>query len=234
MMKISLTAAAFLAVAGSGHTQGLFSFDEAEGGGFVSGFIGSSIPADADLSGAGTALEAEFDTSAGFGGAIGYRLPFKYWTYFQPRVELEISSARSDVSGSRLNATPMTASGELSSTTFMLNNYNDITWSNRQTIVPFLGGGLGLSRLNLSLPNAAASGGSAAFAIDADTTAITTTFAGGVTWHANDHLELYGEARYITVYGAEFEGITAGGSATEALQDDLTAATFTVGARVGF
>lgn len=234
MTKISIIAAAFLALAGSGHAQGLFSFDEAEGGAFVSGFVGSSAPGNADLSGAGTRLAAEFDTSAAYGGAIGYRLPFKYWTYFQPRLELEISSARSDVSEARLNGIARTASGELSATSLLFNNYNDITWSDRQTIVPFVGGGLGFSRLDLSAAGAAVPGGVAAFVIDDDSTALTTTFAGGMTWRATDRFEVYGEARYITVYGAEFDQIAAGSSATQALEDDLTAATFTVGARIGF
>jgi opacity protein-like surface antigen len=196
--------------------------------------VGSSAPGDGDFSGAGVRLEAEFDTSAAFGGAVGYRLPFKYWTYFQPRLELEIASAQSDVSSSRLNGIPLTASGELSSTTFLFNNYNDITWSSGQTFVPFVGGGLGVTRAELSLASAAASGGSAAITIDDDTTALTTTFAAGLTWHATDRFEVYGEARYVTVYGVEFERIATVGSARQALEDDLTAATFTVGARVGF
>jgi Surface antigen len=234
MTKISLTAAAFLAFAGAGHAQALFSFEEADGGAFVSGFVGSSAPGDADLSGSGTRLAAEFDTSAAYGGAIGYRLPFKYWTYFQPRLELEILSGRSDVSGAQLNGIARTASGELSSTSFLFNNYNDITWSDQQTIVPFVGGGLGFSRIDLSASGAAAPGGVAAFAIEDDTTALTTTFSGGLTWRATDRFEVYGEARYTKVYGTEFEQVAAGSSATQALEDDLTAATFTVGARIGF
>jgi len=234
MIKISLAATALVALAGNASAQGLFSFDEADGGLFVSGFVGSSAPGDGDLSGAGTRLEAEFETSAAFGGAVGYRLPFKYWTYFQPRLELEISSAQSDVSGSRLNGNPVLASGELSSTTFLFNNYNDITWLSEQTIVPFLGGGLGFSRLDLSVAGEAAPGGAAAFAFEDDTTALTTTFAGGLTWHAKDQFEIYGEARYTKVYGAEFEQVSVGSFATQAFEDDLTAATFTVGARIGF
>ena len=234
MTKYSLTAAVFFALAGGASAQELFSFDEAEGGAYVSGFVGSYDPDDADLFGAGTRLGAEFDTSAAYGGALGYRLPFKYWTYFQPRLELEVSSARSDLSGSRLNAITQTSSGELSSTSFLFNNYNDITWSDRQTIVPFLGGGLGFSRLDLSAAAAPTSGGVTSFAIEDDTTALTTTFSGGLTWHASDRFEVYGEARYTTVYGAEFELVAAGSSAAQALEDDLKAATFTVGARIGF
>jgi opacity protein-like surface antigen len=234
MIKISLTATAFFVLAGSAGAQGLFALDEAEGGAFVSGFVGSSAPGDADLTGAGTRLGAEFDTSTTYGGAIGYRLPFKYWTYFQPRLELEISSAQSDVSRSRLNDIPLAASGELSATTFLFNNYNDITWSNGQTIVPFVGGGLGVSIVDLSIADAAAPGGISALANDDDTTALTTTFAGGLTWHATNRFEIYGEARYVTVYGANFDSISAGSSANQAFEDDLTATTFTVGARLGF
>ena len=138
------------------------------------------------------------------------------------------------MSEAKLNGIARTASGELSATSFLFNNYNDITWSDRQTVVPFVGGGLGFSRLDLSAASAAVPGGVAAFVIDDDTTALTTTFAGGLTWQATDRFEVYGEARYTTVYGAQFEPVAAGSSATQALEDDLTAATFTVGARIGF
>lgn len=234
MTKVSLAAATFLALAGSANAQGLFSFEEAEGGAFVSGFVGTSAPGDADLSGSGTRLAAEFDASVAYGGSVGYRLPFKYWAYFQPRLELEISSAQSDVSGARLNGTPRTNSGEISSTSFLLNNYNDITWSDRQTLVPFLGGGLGFSRLDLTLADTAVSGNVGLFSINDDATAFTTTLAGGLTWHATDRFEVYGEARYTTVYGVEFDRFAAGSSAAEALEDDMTAVTFTLGARMGF
>lgn len=234
MIKISLAASAFFALAGSASAQGLFALDEAAGGAFVSGFVGSSAPDDADLAGAGARLGAEFDTATTYGGALGYRLPFKYWTYFQPRLELEISSAQSDASGSRLNGIPLAASGELSTTKLLFNNYNDITWSKGQTLVPFVGGGLGVSRFDLSLADTAAPGGSSSLAIDDDTTALTTTFAGGLTWHATDRFEVYGEARYVTVYGAEFDGRSAGGSSNQGLEDDLAATKFIVGARLGF
>lgn len=234
MFKVSLVAGALCALAASASAQGLFSFDAAEGGPFVSGFAGPSVPGDIELSGAGTRLSAGFDTSAAYGGAAGYRMPFRYWTYFQPRLELEISSAKAGVSGTRLNGMPRTGSGELSSTSLLFNNYSDITWSPGQTIVPFLGGGLGVTRLDLSLADAAPSGAGPAFAINDDTSALTTTFAGGLTWHMADRLEVYGEARYVTVYGAEFERLSENGSAAQSLKDDLTAATFTVGARLGF
>ncbi len=229
MTKAALAAITCLALAGNAQAQGLFSFDPAEGGAFVSGFAGSSSPGDADLSGAGTRLDAAFDSAAAYGAAAGYRLPFRYWTYFQPRLELEISSTESDVSSARLNGMPRTATGELTRTSFLFNNYNDITWSDGQKIVPFLGGGLGFSQLDLTLSDASAP----AFTINDDTTAFTTTFAGGVTWHATERFELYGEARYTTVYGAAFERL-ATGAPGQSLEDDLTAAAFTLGARIGF
>ena len=58
MIKISLAATAFFALAGSGSAQSLFSFDEADGGPFVSGFVGSSAPGDGYFSDFGARLEA--------------------------------------------------------------------------------------------------------------------------------------------------------------------------------
>ncbi len=226
MTKATLAAFTCLALAGHAHAQGLFSFDAAEGGAFVSGFVGSSSPGDADLSGANTRLDASFDSAATYGAAVGYRLPFKYWTYFQPRLELEISSTESELSSARLNGLPQTATGDLTTTSFLFNNYNDITWSEGQRIVPFLGGGLGVSQLDLTLS-------APTLTINDDAAAFTTTFAGGVTWHATERFELYGEARYTTIYGAEFERL-ATGAPGQSLEDDLTAATFTLGARIGF
>lgn len=231
MTKVYLAVAfAFTAVAGSARAEGLFSFDPADGGGYVAGFVGAATPGDAELSGAGANLEAEFDAASTYGVTAGYRLPFKYWTYFQPRLELEISSTEADISDARFNGAPRAIEGEQTTTFFLLNNYNDITWRENQTLVPFLGGGIGVASVDLSLQEA----GVPAARIDDDTTVLATTFAGGVTWHTSDRIELYGEARYVTIYGAEFDRLEAGSPLVRALEDDLTTATFTLGVRLNF
>lgn len=235
MIRHSFTAALLGSLlAGSASAQGLFSFDAAEGGAFVSGHVGTASPGDTELSGAGTNLDAEFDSSATYGISAGYRLPFKYWTYFQPRLELEVSASEADLSDLRLNGQPRTGSGEVSTTYFLLNNYNDITWAKDQTLVPFLGGGIGFANIDLSLQEAATPGGAPGARINDDTSALATTFAGGLTWHFSEQFELYGEARYATIYGAEFDRLEAGAAAARPLDDDLSATTFTVGARLNF
>lgn len=235
MIRLSLTAALVGSLlAGSASAQGLFSFDAAEGGAYVSGHVGTASPGDAELSGTGTNLDAEFDSSSTYGIAAGYRLPFKYWTYFQPRLELEISASESDLSDIRLNGARRTGTGEVSTTYFLFNNYNDITWTEGQTLVPFLGGGIGLANIDLSVQEAATPGGAPAAITEDDASALATTFAGGLTWHVSDRFELYGEARYATIYGAEFDRQETGGPAARSLEDDLSASTFTVGARLSF
>ena len=231
MTKPYIAAALACAVfAGSASAQGLFSFDPAEGGAFVSGYVGSASQGDAELGGAMTRLDAGFDSSAAYGAAAGYRLPFKYWTYFQPRLELEVSTSEADISDLRLNGMAGAATGDVSTTYFLFNNYNDITWSEGQRLVPFVGGGLGLAQVDLKLQESGVPGAT----IDDDVTAFATTFAGGLTWHASERFELYGEARYTTVYGAEFDRLATGSLAARPLEDDLDAVTFTVGGRIGF
>lgn len=231
MTKPYIAAALACAVfSGSASAQGLFSFDPAEGGAFVSGYVGSASQGDAELSGAMTRLDAEYDSSAAYGVAVGYRLPFKYWTYFQPRLELEVSTSEADVSDVRLNRAARAATGDVSTTYFLFNNYNDITWSKGQRLVPFVGGGLGVAQIDLNLRETGTPGAT----IDDDVTALATTFAGGLTWHASERFELYGEARYTTVYGAEFDRLTTGSATARPLEDDFDAVSFTVGGRIGF
>lgn len=231
MTKIYLAAAlAISAAAGSASAEGLFAFDAADGGGHVAGFAGAATPGDAELASNGANLDAGFEAASTYGVTAGYRLPFKYWTYFQPRLELEISATGSDLSDARFNGAPRAVTGEQSTTLFLFNNYNDITWRENQTLVPFLGGGIGVANVDLSLQE----GGIPAARIEDDTTALATTFAGGVTWHTSDRIELYGEARYVTIYGAEFDRIEAGNPLARTLEDDLTTATFTLGVRLNF
>ena len=97
--------------AATADAQGLFSFDPAEGGFIISGYIGSASQSGVEFSGVQTPeagvpgavdtpanIEADFDDEITFGGTIGYQLPFKYWKYFHPRLELEITTFEADVS----------------------------------------------------------------------------------------------------------------------------------------
>ena len=82
----------------------------------MSGFVGGGFPSDATFNGEqapeegvpGTAgaladIDAEIGSDAFYGASVGAKLPFKYWKYFQPRLELEVSYLENDVEGGSFN-----------------------------------------------------------------------------------------------------------------------------------
>ena len=48
-------------------------------------------------------IDAEIGSDAFYGASVGAKLPFKYWKYFQPRLELEVSYLENDVEGGSFN-----------------------------------------------------------------------------------------------------------------------------------
>jgi Outer membrane protein beta-barrel domain len=213
--------------------QGLFDRTPAEGGAYITGFVGAVLPDDADLGGEGTRLSVSFEDAAAYGAAVGYRLPFKYLTYLQPRLELEVSAGSVDVSGAQLTASRRTASGDASLIYVFFNSYNDVIWSEDQRIVPFFGGGFGVATIDLSLNDASSAGGATVARTSDDTTAFTTSFAAGAAWRLGGGAEIYGEARYATTYDAKFTRINEAGIG-QGLKDDFSATTLTVGFRRSF
>ena len=136
--SLALLALASLISAPSAHA-GIFDFDPAESSAYVSGFVGIAFQSDADFDGvqapaegvpgavgAPAEIQADFDNDIYFGGAVGYRLPFKYWKYFQPRLEAEISHYDSDVSSGTFNDGSQTFSGSQSATYFLINNASGV------------------------------------------------------------------------------------------------------------
>lgn len=215
-----LLAASFLAIGNTASAQGLFSFDPAEGGAFVSAHIGSAFPGDAEYkgsqnpaasvpgaTGAPAIVDSEFDNAVQFGASVGYQLPFKYWTYFQPRVELEISHFESDVDSGALNGGNQVFGGDQSTTSYLLTNYSDIIWSDDQRVVPFIGGGIGVSSIDADITYTGnqTAGAPATFAVRGEDEAFTSTFGAGLTYRASDSFELYGEARITTLYDVQLE-----------------------------
>ena len=236
---------------GAASAQGLFTFGEAEGGAYVSGFLGAGFPSDAafrgvqnpeagapGVVGAPANVDVSFDTGAVFGGAVGYQLPMTYWRYFHPRLELEASYlAETDVSDGAFNGGDQTFGGSQETLFILINNYSDIRWSPDQMIVPYVGGGLGLGRVDANIPYAPAGAGAPTFTVVGDDTGLATTFAGGVTVDVPGAAELFGEARYYQVHGVELERrfIADGADLFNAsVEDDLSGVTLTAGARWRF
>ena len=255
-MKKTSTSLALLALtslmsAPSAHA-GIFDFDPAKGGVYVSGFVGIAFQGDADFDGvqapaegvpgavgAPAEIQADFDNDIYFGGAVGYRLPFKYWKYFQPRLEAEISHYDSDVSSGTFNDGSQTFSGSQSATYFLINNASHIIWSENQRIVPYFGGGIGIADFNSDIQYFPNNGQFTApnFAVQDSDSGLATVTTLGATLKAAERFDLYVEGRYLKTYGIDAERtfIAGGASGFSAdVDDNPDGFTLTVGTRLNF
>ena len=247
-----LAIAALILCATGAQAKGLFDTDPAEGGFYVSGFIGAGFANDTDfdgtqdpalgspgLAGAPANVEAEFDTDAYFGGAIGYRLPYKFLTYFQPRLELEISYLDADVDGGAFNNGDQIFGGSQESLFILGNSFTDIIWSENQVIIPYIGGGIGVGIIDNNINYFPNNGIATAptFAVQGRDTGLATHTTIGVTVPITEQFEVYGEGRYLLTLNIDDERtfVGDGGETFNAnVDDDPDAFSLTVGMRWRF
>ncbi len=207
----TLIGALSLSIAGvlPANAMGLFDFDPAPGGAYVSGFGGINFGNDYTFEGvqqpeagapgnAGGLASAFVDTSSSrtFGGAVGYQLPFKYWSVFQPRLEVEVANFRQNVESGSFNGGNQTFIGDISGTSILLNNYSDIIFSEDQVIVPYIGGGLGVVFVDANVQYFGAAANAPVFGLVDTDTALYGTIAAGLSFRFSPQLDLYTEARY--------------------------------------
>lgn len=248
---ITAIAATIIAGAVPAHAQGFFDTEPADSGFYISAFLGAGSQGDVDyngiqnpaagapgVAGAPANVSVEFDTDTFFGGAIGYQLPFTYWNVFHPRLELEVSSiSGSDVSDGSFNGGQQQFGGDQEILFVLLNNYSDIRWSDTQTIVPFVGGGLGIGQVDADIRYAGGGAVSPNFAVLGDDSGLAGTIAAGLTYEASDQFEVYSEARYYRIEGIELDRRFIAGGAdafNAAVEDDLDGVTWTAGIRARF
>ncbi|MEP1231353.1 MAG: hypothetical protein ABJG88_11810 [Litorimonas sp.] len=251
LRKMSLAILASALLSSTAHA-GIFDFDPAPGGAYVSGFVGGAFPFDANfdgtqdpaagvpgVAGADADIDAEFDTDVVFGGAVGVKLPFRYWKYFQPRLELEVSHFEADVDEGDFNGGDQTFSGDQSLTFYLINNVSDFQWTDNQRVIPYFGGGIGVATVDTDIQYFPNNGVATAptFAAQGDDTAFATVSNIGLTFKATDKFDIYTEARYYKLYGVDAERtfIGDGGEGFNAdVDDDTDGFTLTVGARINF
>jgi len=250
-MQLALGGVILFCVANA-HAKGLFNTDPAEGGFYVSGFAGAGFPNDVrfkgtqnpavgspGLAGSPAEIKAGFDTDVYFGGALGYRLPYKFLTYFQPRLELEVSYLDAGVDGGSFNAGDQTFAGSQESLFILGNSLTEIVWSEDQAIIPYFGGGIGVGIIDTTIryfPNNGIAT-SPTFAAKGRDTGLTTHTTLGVSIPVNDKFEIYGEGRYLLTLGVDAERtfIGDGGATFNAdVDDDADAFSLTLGLRWRF
>lgn len=223
---------------------------ENESGLYFSGFIGAGFPGDVELRGTQTPeagapgvagapanIQAEFDSDSTLGIALGYKTPWEFFGIFHTRLELGYSTLETDVSGGSFNNGNQPFSGDASVDFFLINNYSDIIWDDNQTIIPFIGGGLGIANIETNIRYAGGGATSPNFIATGEDTGLAGTFAGGLTWLTGSEWEVYGEARYYQVRDLEFDRRFIGGGAdllNARVEDDFDGTSLTVGARYKF
>jgi len=246
---IALIALASLMMTPAAHA-GIFDTDPAKGGFYVSGFVGGGFPSDASFNGvqapetgvpgaagAPADIDADIGSDVFYGASAGAKLPFKYWKYFQPRLELEVSYLENDVEGGSFNGGNQNFSGFQSTLFITLNNYSDIIWKEDQKIIPYFGGGLGAGVVDSGILYGPAAATAPTFGVIGEDTGLATISALGVTAKVTDQIDIYTEGRYYKIYGIDAErrfiaGDNDGFSAD--VDDDPSGFTLTVGTRFNF
>lgn len=231
-MKTAVSSLVFAALfASTAQAGGLFNFDPAPGGFYVSGYGGGNfvpgsfftgvsnpdagVPGPTGVAGAPITVNIEYDTGYQVGGAVGAQLPFKYWGVFHPRLEVEVSYTRLGVSEGSFNGGDQIFSGDQSTTFILLNNYSDIKWSQNQRVIPYVGGGFGVALVRSDVgyfPASATTAGNT-FAVVGEDTAFASHIAAGLSAPFGGGGEIYVEGRYTKIYSANLERRFVGGGA---------------------
>ncbi|MEM9055644.1 MAG: hypothetical protein AAGB16_09995, partial [Pseudomonadota bacterium] len=153
------------------------------------------------------------------------------------RLELEYSRLESDVSSGGFNGGNQPFTGDTNIDFFLVNNYSDIIWTENQKIVPFIGGGLGVGRVDANILYAGGGATSPNFAAIGDDTGLAGTIAGGLTFKTNSRWDIYGEARYYQIRDLDLDRRFIGSDQNlfnAKVSDNFDGATFTIGARYKF
>ncbi|WP_156874195.1 outer membrane beta-barrel protein [Sphingorhabdus lutea] len=191
-----------------------------ESGFFVTAHAGLSTPRDAKydgvqspnngvpgMVGAPANVRVEFSNGEFFGGSIGYRLNRHVFGIFQPSIEVEANYSNADVNGGSFNGGNQHFGGNQKAISFSLNYQSDIRWSDDQKIIPFTGGGIGVTQVENNIlyggnssPNAAPS-----FGVVGSDAGLSLHNNIGLTYVINDNVELTARARYQRVSGLKFD-----------------------------
>lgn len=207
-----------------------------------SAFSGVSTP-EAGVPGptgaAGVPLNADLELSGDFtvGAALGYQLPFRYFSIFHPRLEVEVSYLEQNVEGGSFNGGAQIFGGEQEQTFVFFNNYSDIIFSENQRFTPYVGGGIGVAFVDSNAVYFPPTAAGPTFGIVGEDSALAGHFAVGGTFDVSDNVEFYTEGRYFRIQNVDLERRFIGGGAdllSGAVEDDIEGFTATAGLRYRF
>ncbi|MBV5329719.1 MAG: porin family protein [Chlorobium sp.] len=160
--------------------------------------IGLSSLRDATLSESGVPFSIDAEFSAGFGlsAALGYDFDFA-------RMDLELGYKKNDINNFSAFGISVPASGDVTSKSVMMNFYHDFTTSDSRWS-PFLGAGLGVTRLNVD--NATIIG----FPLgEASDTVFAWQLMAGIGYKVANNTIIDLSYRYFATTAPDFDGMKA-------------------------
>ncbi len=157
------------------------------------------MPADSEVTfDDGSVLDFEYDSGLALSGVFGMQINESL--RFEPEIsyqENDIDTATIKVGGSGSTA----VNGDATSLSFMANLYFDFT--NNSSVTPFVGGGLGLAKVEVSNLTFAAAPG---FYLEGDDdTVLAYQFSTGIAFSTSDLTTIDLMYRYFTIEDADFE-----------------------------
>ncbi len=187
----------------------LLGFSPASAEWYVSGYAGLAIPIDQDVdvtvsipgaSGTGTLKDVDLDTSAVFGGKVGYF--FEDWPYFGLEVEAYHFSPDASSQTVLLSGIPVSINGDVAVTGIAVNAILR-GMTGKSDAFPegrfhgYIGVGPGLFISNLEIPTTPS--------LDDTSTVVGGQVLAGVKFFVIENLSLFGEYKFVFMDEFEFE-----------------------------
>lgn len=223
---------------------------DVDGGVYITGRIGIALPSDFNLdgvqdpqapspgaSGAPANVDVELDSDITFSGAIGYKIPTRFFGFIEPNLELEYNYTNVDVSGGSFNAGTQTFLGDVEVQTFTLNYQGDLVFSENQRVIPFLGSGIGIADVESNVRYFPGTATAPTFGVIESGTAFTYFSNIGVRFDVTDKISLDVRARYQRIDGVDLERrfVASGNDAFNAdVSGDYETVNFLAGVRYRF
>lgn len=166
-------------------------------GPYVSGNLGIATPNNSDVTDSlepGLVMDMESDSGLALGVAVGYGFASNV------RIEGEVAYQENDLEKVSLFGLDADLTGYTSSLALLLNGYYD--FKNASPFTPFIGGGLGMAKVEINDLNFPGSGVSG---VDDDDTVFAYQFGAGVAYAVNEQVSIDVKYRYFGTSDLEFD-----------------------------
>lgn len=156
---------------------------------YVSASVGAAFPLDVTAEGG---AQVDVNTDLFYTISLGGRIPAKLFKRFEPRFELEVSYLETEASSITIQGVSQELEDAPVEAVFIqLNLLQDVVWKEDQRIVPYFGGGIGVSILGSLLD-------------DGDRQRkFTSSILTGASYNISKKWEIFAQGRYFRTFGVD-------------------------------